>query len=858
MSGGSSSNNNNHQYYSRPPAPAPPRPPPGHRAADHGAGPVQALAQVYFRPHGRTQSEQLHLPNPHHQHQHAHSSSTSGSPHRLPQPVSLPPSASTPDELAERFGRLGSIDTSAHTRIEPSPPSPLKPLPALPPARTPSQHRHQQQNQSPYVPSYRPASATSLHNIREYSHLPPPPAGPSAPLRQSAYAFPEPSMPGSGTAYTPLRYQPTVQAQPAYAPQVSSSSSSGDHRRPLPRPPLLFPEPMGHMPPPAHLTPSRLPAAAGPSRPHSAGAAHADARLTVGPSRLDHSNAGQQRPPLPSRPHSNTEVTHRPQWPASSSSSGGRPTLSSSAAPSTSSAPPYTPARRPIHLSNTASSGSSPSHSPSAHSMNAASPSRTGLRAALPPPLPGQCWGIKRDGTRCTRKVGKQGGNESTSSPTSSPKRTPKQNKADTSAGGGVGKGGKKTNGTKSAGSSPAGASLGAALGRKKTGGASRTRLIVLSDSEDDDDDDDWPVHDSSDDESSSGRPGRARAGSAVRLRERGAPTHHLLAPPREQRRHRRSRSAGNDHVPINLRRDFRSAGPSADDRDDDDDSEPLDRALISEPAYCFQHISEINKSPGFYIPRTEGGRHANPASSSAGSEDLYVSFDAYLTAPDGSALGAQTQASLRSVMSAPLSVADLGGGPWGHGGRRGSEDGGLGGARGRGYMYIYELRDFSSASEICLKVGRTSNVFRRMGEWRGQCRRRGAGLILIGFEPSPQHGSLRNDTHPAAAQGVIGGAAEVWCEGIYGSHKWERLIHLELLDIGHRLDEGPCSDCGARHREIFMIPRHSRGQGQQPAGRRGRQDDSTTVGAGDVDAIEVVRQIVRKWEGFVRRLVGE
>ncbi|KAK0551053.1 hypothetical protein OC846_003431 [Tilletia horrida] len=403
----------------------------------------------------------------------------------------------------------------------------------------------------------------------------------------------------------------------------------------------------------------------------------------------------------------------------------------------------------------------------------------------------------------------------------------------------------------------------------RRVAGASRGRPIILSsDSEeedDDDNDDSWIVHDSSDD-------AEYRIGnrsSAQRRTERSlASASNLLLPPETEgrRRHRRSRSAGAEQPPL---LDHARLGPNSRSHSDnghwldvesftstDDDEERGGRGSSSrtgqglvEPAYCFQHISEINKSPGFYISRNhhqhsraDGQRHS-PSSVT----DDYVAFVEYLRGPSGALLGQQAQASLRSVMSAALTAADV----------RGLESAGRNG-RGspqgqpssRGYMYIYELRAFSTSTEVCLKVGRTSNVFRRMAEWKGRCRRRGAGLVLIGFEPSPQsndrtssavspaRGRPTGGGVEAPAQGLIGGAAEVWCEGIYGSHKWERLTHLELLDIGRRLDEGPCEDCGARHREIFMIPRD--------------------IGQGNTNAIEAVREIVRKWEGFVRRLVGE
>ncbi|KAE8223774.1 hypothetical protein CF319_g3248 [Tilletia indica] len=784
-----------------------------HRPAE-GPGPVQTLAQAYFRAHGRTQSEHISAYTQHPQYAPA------------TRPAAAP--SSYADDLADRLSRLGHSSGSGTSGGRPnnssapsfpSPPSPIKPLPSLPPARTPSQHRHQQQNQLPYM-THRPAlSASSLGNIAE---RPPPQLAPprTAPVHNTTsappFTFPEPSRPSHQIAYLP---HPD--------PRASIGMMGLAQRQPLPRPPVQFPDPRAHMPPSAQFTPPRQPA----YLPHQSQSAAA--RIEI---------PSQHLPPRssPARPErlggyiSSSSPTSSPgrPYPVQNRISPNRPVPShhnpaqTSYFPSTSASNPR-PALRPERPPASASS----SEVLLSSSSGASSPSRTGLREALPPPLPGQCWGIKRDGTRCTRKVGKGGKDKpSASAPTSTPKK------------------GAAARPTRSAGSSPANA---AGIQRKKTG-ASRGRPIILFDSEDEDDDDedDWATSDR-------GRASPSRPAHSARQHQHSSSN--LLLPPGNQRRHRRSRSAGNDPLP-HLRvgaSNWQNNG-AVSSSEDDEDVEPR----LLEPSYCFQHISEINKSPGFYLPHHHHhrGGGGNSPSTRRADVDAYVSFAEYLCAPDGRELGAQTQASLRSVMSAPLSVADVSGGE-----RRGSaeEGGGRMAGRGRGYMYMYELRDFSTTAEVCLKVGRTSNVFRRMGEWRGRCRRRGAGLVLVGFEPSPQasartHNNNRNGNNTSSssspalppAQGVLGGAAEVWCDGIYGSNKWERLIHLELLDLGRRLDEGPCEDCGARHREIFLIPR--RGLYRSDDGRgRGR-------GADDGEAIELVRGVVRKWEGFVRRLVDE
>lgn len=69
-------------------------------------------------------------------------------------------------------------------------------------------------------------------------------------------------------------------------------------------------------------------------------------------------------------------------------------------------------------------------------------------------------------------------------------------------------------------------------------------------------------------------------------------------------------------------------------------------------------------------------------------------------------------------------------------------------------------------------------------------------------------------------------GAASAVERGALLSHKWERLCHIELSYLGKRLDD-KCSDCGSRHREIFLLHR-------------------------DI-GYEGVRKVVEKWLSFVR-----
>ncbi|KAH9995946.1 meiotically up-regulated gene 113-domain-containing protein [Xylariaceae sp. FL0662B] len=91
-----------------------------------------------------------------------------------------------------------------------------------------------------------------------------------------------------------------------------------------------------------------------------------------------------------------------------------------------------------------------------------------------------------------------------------------------------------------------------------------------------------------------------------------------------------------------------------------------------------------------------------------------------------------------------------------------------------------------SSKKTMLLKVGRASNVQRRLNEWTRQC---GYDLSLIRYYPyisSSQPSTPRKMPH---------------------SHKVERLIHIELAGAGLRVsDKGTCDACGKAHREWFEV----------------------------------------------------
>ncbi|PWY75181.1 DUF1766-domain-containing protein [Aspergillus heteromorphus CBS 117.55] len=121
-----------------------------------------------------------------------------------------------------------------------------------------------------------------------------------------------------------------------------------------------------------------------------------------------------------------------------------------------------------------------------------------------------------------------------------------------------------------------------------------------------------------------------------------------------------------------------------------------------------------------------------------------------------------------------------------------------------------------TSPGTIRLKIGRTSNVTRRMNEWTRQCSHH---LTLIRYypwtpstpSPSPSPSpARRSGGKTAAGAGAGAGAGHDNTPLMPGRkmphvHRVERLIHLELADVRIR-DLGKCPDCGKEHKEWFEI----------------------------------------------------
>lgn len=160
-------------------------------------------------------------------------------------------------------------------------------------------------------------------------------------------------------------------------------------------------------------------------------------------------------------------------------------------------------------------------------------------------------------------------------------------------------------------------------------------------------------------------------------------------------------------------------------------------------------------------------------------------------------------------------------------------------------------IQDYSYASTnsnptILLKIGRASNVHRRMNEWTRQCNYH---LSLIRFYPYlPTSYSSQPPSYTQPAQYSVSPLTSSTSPTSYAqpsphlipvppttprkvphAHKVERLIHLELAE--KRVKRG-CSTCGKEHREWFEV-------------------DGTMEGVRRVD------EVVRRWVGWGERGAG-
>ncbi|KAJ5963674.1 uncharacterized protein N7479_003550 [Penicillium vulpinum] len=102
------------------------------------------------------------------------------------------------------------------------------------------------------------------------------------------------------------------------------------------------------------------------------------------------------------------------------------------------------------------------------------------------------------------------------------------------------------------------------------------------------------------------------------------------------------------------------------------------------------------------------------------------------------------------------------------------------------------------------LKIGRTSNVHRRLAEWSKQC---SYDLTLIRYYPYTPSSSSSSPARapPSHRRNRTPSASLVPGRKVPHVHRVERLIHLELAALRVR-DLGQCPECGKEHREWFEV----------------------------------------------------
>ncbi|KAL8764454.1 MAG: hypothetical protein Q9194_007078 [Teloschistes cf. exilis] len=128
-----------------------------------------------------------------------------------------------------------------------------------------------------------------------------------------------------------------------------------------------------------------------------------------------------------------------------------------------------------------------------------------------------------------------------------------------------------------------------------------------------------------------------------------------------------------------------------------------------------------------------------------------------------------------------------------------------------------------AGSQTILLKIGRASNVQRRMNEWTRQC---GYDLSLIRYypyipsssSPLPLPGPSPSSKHTTSTVPGVGTPRKV-----PHAHKVERLIHLELQE---RRAKRECGNCGKEHREWFEV-------------------------RGNWEGVKGVDEVVRRWVGW-------
>lgn len=124
------------------------------------------------------------------------------------------------------------------------------------------------------------------------------------------------------------------------------------------------------------------------------------------------------------------------------------------------------------------------------------------------------------------------------------------------------------------------------------------------------------------------------------------------------------------------------------------------------------------------------------------------------------------------------------------------------------------------SDGTILLKIGRASNIQRRMNEWTRQCNH---DLSLVRYYPYIPSSSSPSSLPPSNKTLSLPFIASGVPRKVPHAHKVERLIHIELAD---KRVKRRCETCGKEHREWFEV-------------------------RGDREGVKAVDEVVRRWVGW-------
>jgi hypothetical protein len=143
--------------------------------------------------------------------------------------------------------------------------------------------------------------------------------------------------------------------------------------------------------------------------------------------------------------------------------------------------------------------------------------------------------------------------------------------------------------------------------------------------------------------------------------------------------------------------------------------------------------------------------------------------------------------------------------------------------------------RNANGKNTILLKIGRASNVHRRLTQWTKQCSHDLTLIRYYPYQPSSPGASPGPSPGPSPrsrnSQSLSPQPSDEGPRKVPHVHRVERLIHIELSDKRVKA-MGKCDECGKEHREWFEV-------------------EASTAGLREVDGC------VRRWVGWAEQQPG-